>query len=174
MGTVTPIAFDIQRSWVDVVQIRTSRTGITIHHMARHPVAPCDPLKKSPFHHLVPLLKAILKEGRFRERKAVVHLPGEHVLSFPVAFQAHRGESLEQALVKETAKNLPYPLEEAVIDYPCLGSDPSNNGHRATVVAARQREVLSLFQAFKGCGFQPMAMDFGPLSLIRLHNFFFP
>ena len=174
MGAVTPIAFDIQSSWVDVVQIRKSRTGISIHHMARHPVAPCDPPRESPFHHLVPLLKAILKERSFRGRKAVVHLPGEHVTSFPVAFQANRGESLEQALVRETAKNLPYPLEEAVIDYPCLVSAPSGNGHRATVVAARQRDILSLFQAFKGCGFLPTAVDFGPLSLIRLHHFFFP
>ncbi|MBI9089375.1 MAG: pilus assembly protein PilM [Desulfobacterium sp.] len=174
MGAVTPIAFDIRRSWVDVVQIRKGRTGIFIHHMARHPVDPGSTTRERPFHHLTPLLKAILKERRFRGRQAMVHMPGDQVLSFPVAFQVNRGESLEHALVKEAGKHLPYPLEEAVIDYPCLVSDPPGNGHRATVVAARQKEILELFQIFKGCGFLSTAVDFAPLSLIRLHHFLFP
>ncbi len=174
MGTVTPIAFDIRSSWVDVVQIRKNRTGISIHHMARHPVAPGGTTQEPSFHHLPPLLKTILKERSFKGRKAMVHMPGEQVLSFPVAFQVNRGVSLEQALVKEAGKHLPYPLEEAVIDYPCLVSDPSGNGHRATVVAARQKDVLELFQIFKGCGFLSTAVDFAPLSLIRLHHFLFP
>ena len=66
---------------------------------------------------LLNALKIIKKQGKFKGNRTVIHIPAHKVFSFPIEFVLKEDETMEEAIVREVDQNLPYPLEEAVIDY---------------------------------------------------------
>jgi type IV pilus assembly protein PilM len=120
----------------------------------------------------VPVLKQIAEFKRFKGKNVVVHIPYQEMLSFPIRFNVHTGESIEAVMVRESEKFLPFSIEEAVIDYPSITS-PSSNGYKATIVASRKERIEYYLTILKQSGLSAEVVDFSVSALSRLHNFLF-
>jgi type IV pilus assembly protein PilM len=79
---------------------------------------------------------------------------------------------LEEAIVRESAKYVAFPMEEAVIDYPSITSLTSADGNQygATIIATRRDHIQQYLNMLKHAGLVAEAFDSGVCALIRLHH----
>jgi type IV pilus assembly protein PilM len=92
-----------------------------------------------------------------------------------LTFEVGAGESVDDAIVRECRKLLSFPLEKAVIDYPCL-DDISSDGQRrlrTNIIAAHRDQVDRYIRLLKTAGLSAEAIDFDLLALLRLHRYLF-
>ncbi len=120
---------------------------------------------------LVSVLKQIRKSGTFSGRGVVLSVPSKHLSVVPLRIEVDDPSGIEEALVRESEKFLPFPLEEAVIDYPSIVQNEGARGYRALVVAIRRADVLQYLDLVKSAGLRVDAFDFSVSSLVRLHRY---
>ena len=115
-----PIGLDIGNHHIYAAQFKESRHGLAVRGFwhKRLNRGSDDPDNSSNI--FVPLFRKIAKDKRFRGKKAVVHMPFQNIFTFPIRFHASADENLEVHIVRESEKYMPFPIEEAVIDYPSI------------------------------------------------------
>jgi Tfp pilus assembly PilM family ATPase len=121
--SIFPIGIDIGTQSLFAVQLQQMRQGPAVRglfHKAFDKEAE-DPAEAGEL--MLPRLKEIVKSKRFSGKKAAVHLPSHDILSFPIRFKCDRPQDLEAAILQESKKYLPFPIEEAIIDYPSVTAD---------------------------------------------------
>lgn len=172
--TKYPIGIDIQERQIFAVQLRSYRRGIAIKGLAHAEIDEKwqvdDPIESIDA--LQPSLKKMATNKSFGGKRAVLHVPPQHIISFPIRFKPAKTESLEQAIVRESAAYLPFPIEEAAIDYPSLESVNSGDPHeyKAVMIAVHRDFIAKYVELLKQVGFGVEAVDFQVSSLIRLHR----
>jgi len=167
-----PIAVDTDGQDLFAVQLTDHRGKVSIK------AAFCEPLNPEPANseakpsppELTDILKRLKKTKGFSGRRIILHLPMEKMLSFPVNFTLKKDDNLDWALMAEIEKSLPYALEDAVADYPSIFQSGNADQKTAIITAARKKDILDLIAPYKKAGFQVEAVDFSPLSLVRLHG----
>jgi len=168
-----PIGIDINGNDLYATQFRHSRRGPVLKGILHREIPEQSEDESNPDNEILPLLKELAKYDRFRGRRVVVRLPPRHVYSFPIRFELKKNESLEGAIVRETREYLPFPVEEAVLDYPSVMVSPSEGKERqrVNVVAVRRELVEQYLSLLKRVGFTVEAIETGISALIRLHNY---
>nr|WP_320015236.1 pilus assembly protein PilM [uncultured Desulfobacter sp.] len=167
-----PIAIDFDEQEVVALQLKATREPFEIRAGFSHPLPAGEQAGIAPRRvDLLPVLKKLRKARGFSGRRAVIHLPLDQTLCFPVEIRVPNGQGLEDAILQEAEKNIPYSLEKAVIDYSSIASTGAKHHQIATIVAAKRQDVMALVNTCKQAGFSIDAVDFSPVSLIRLHNF---
>ena len=166
-----PIAFDIGFHDIHALQLDKSRGKFRIqsmfHQKLEHELS--DIKQSSP--DLLNALKIIKKQGQFKGNRAVIHIPAHKVFSFPIEFVLKDDETMEDAIVREVDQNLPYPLEEAVIDYPSITRSAKKKLQKVIIVSVHRSDIEEILAVFKKAGFRAEALDFRPISSIRLHQY---
>jgi len=163
-----PIGLDIGQTDVYAAQIQEGRGKFLVRELMQVKIAgPSDDEA------LGAALREIAANENFSGKRAVAHLPSQDIFSFPLSFQINEGEGLEEAILRESMEFLPFPVEEAVLDYPSVvaPSDGGDGEYRATVVAARRADIEHYLTILARAGFVVEAVDFQVSSLIRLHNY---
>jgi type IV pilus assembly protein PilM len=169
-----PIGIDIQERQIFAVQLQSYRQGLAIKGLAHAEIDENwqvdDPIESIDA--LRPALKKMAKNNSLRGKKAVLHVPSQHIISFPIRFKPAKAESLEQAIVRESAAYLPFPIEEAVIDYPSLEAVQSGDTteYKAVMIAVHKDLIEKYVGLLKRVGLVVEAVDFQVSSLIRLHR----
>lgn len=176
-----PIAVDTDGQDLFAIQLKNDRGRICIK------AAFCETLTNKPtnretepapakdhdtvYPQLAGTLKRLKKTKGFSGRRILLHLPMEKMLSFPVSFNLKKNDNLNRALLAEIEKSLPYALKDAVADYPSIFQSGTADQKTAIITAAKKKDVLDLISPYKKAGFLVEAVDFSPLSLVRLHGF---
>ena len=170
-----PIAIDIGDQDIYAVQLKKTRQGFAVKELVHRGIDEEAAGIPDARNDLAPLFKEIVKRRRFLGKRAVVHLPSRNIYSFPIRFQVNQTETIEEAILRESKNSLPFPIEEAVIDYPSITSHSSGdtNIYKATIIAARRDYIEQYLLMLKQAGLIVEAIDFGVSSLIRLHNYLF-
>ena len=170
-----PIGLDIGYRHICASQLKQRRTGLSIRDLWYRELNGPAETDSEVNEELVSLLKEMSRDAKFRGRRVVVHLPFRNLFSFPLRFQVGPGEFLEEAIVREAKKYVPFPLEGAVIDYPAITSPPSDspNQYSATIIAGRRDFTKQYIELLKQAGLIVEAIDFDVCSLIRLHHFLY-
>jgi len=170
-----PIAVDFGDTSLTAVQLKEGRRGLAVRGLYHHELngAGEDPNRAAEA--VVSALRQVAGSRQFSGRSVVAHLPPDRIFSFPIRFQVGRDERLEDAIVRETQHYLPFPLENAVIDYPSIlpvaaGAD---NAYRATIIAARMEDIHYTLDIVKRARLSLQAVDFSVSSLARLHDHLF-
>lgn len=168
-----PIAVDIENHDIRALQLEKNRGGLRIKDIFHQKLE--KPLKdiKQSGPELLTALKTIKKQSRFKGNRAVIHIPTHKMVSFPIEFTIKKNETLDDAIIREVEQNLPFPLEEAVIDYPSIAHMPKENLYKIIIVCARRSDIEDMRSVFRKAGFWVDAVDFRPISSIRLHQHFF-
>lgn len=170
-----PIAIDFTGDSLCAVQLTETRQGLAIRGMHHQLLESTEEDAEETEAELMSALRAITKGRDFKGRRAAAHLPLGKVLSFPLRLQLGREESVEDAIIREIREYLPFPLEEAVIDYPSIlrtSPEPAKE-YRATVIAARMKDIQYYLQIIKKAGLSLEAVDFPVSSLYRLHSYLY-
>ena len=169
-----PIGIDIGTHDIFAVQVAENRQGVGIRELMHREVQVNDSEMPDVNDALGSLFREISRNKRFLGKTVVVHLPLQHIVSFPASFQIAKAESIEQAILRESRDHLPFPVEEAIIDYPSVVSPPKGDGntYRATVIAAHRDHVDRYLLMLKQAGLVVQAVDFAVSSLIRVYTHF--
>jgi len=168
-----PIAFDIGFHDIHALQLEKSRGKFKIHSMFHQKLKRALIDTEHSSQDLLESLKVIKKKGGFKDNRAVIHFPAHKVFSFPIECTQRKNEVIEEAIIKEVAKHLPYPLEDAVIDYPSITPSSKENFQKVIIVSVQRSDIERILLIFKKAGFQVDAVDFRPISSIRLHQYLF-
>ena len=168
-----PIGIDIHSQNIYAVQLKETPHGLAVRALAHRQGEGSPEKALEASDNLVLQLKEIAKAKVFRGKRAVVHLPSQYLYTFPINIQVDEGGILEEAILDESAEHLPFPIEEATIDYPSIVSTPSGkvNKHRATIIAAATDQVRQLLLTLKQAGLTVEAVEADICSLMRLHRY---
>ncbi len=166
-----PIAFDIGFRDIYALQLGKSRGRLSVQSIFHQKLEKDLTDIGQSNQDLIHALKNIKKQGRFNGNRAVIHIPAQKVFSFPIEFVLKNDETIEEAIIREVEQNLPYPLEEAVIDYPSITGLTEKDAKKVIIVSARRNDIEEILAVFKKTGFQADALDFRPISSIRLHKY---
>ena len=168
-----PIGIDINGNDLYATQLRHSRRGPVLKGLLHREIPEQSEDESNSNNEILPLLKELARHHLFRGRRVVIRLPPRHVYSFPIRFQLKENESLEAAIVRETREYLPFPAEEAVLDYPSIMASTSGGEvrHKVNVVAVRRELIERYISLLKGVKFRVEAIETGMSALIRLHNY---
>lgn len=174
LGSRHPIGIDIEDQRISAVQLEQTGENLSIRGLWHGEFdAYTDGLPEED-DALVSVLKSITKSKRFKGKSAVVHLPSQNIISFPIRFQiGEEGESVDESIFRESGTRLSFPIEDAILDYPTLIARPSGvrTDYRAIVTAVHRDHVKQYMSIFKQAGLTVEAIDFGVASLIRVHEY---
>ncbi len=168
-----PIGIDIHSQNIYAVQLKESGGGLAVRALAHRQGEGWAEKALEGGNGLASQLKGMVKNTGFRGKRAVVHLPSPYLYTFPVSVRVDEGGTLEEAIIAESAKHLPFPIEEATLDYPSIASVASGKAdkHKATIIAARTEQVRQFLLTLKQAGLSVEAVDADISSLMRLHGY---
>lgn len=171
--TTYPIGIDIDGQDIYAVQLRETRQGLAIRSLALGKVEGGAEQALEAGDDLISELKEIAKSKVFKGKRVVVHLPLQYTHTFPVNFHVDEGVTLEEAILRESAKHLPFPVEEASIDYPSIvpASSGETNKYKATIIAAHIDQIKQFLLMLKQAGLTVEAVDADISSLMRVHRY---
>ncbi|RMF95716.1 MAG: hypothetical protein D6734_05080 [Candidatus Schekmanbacteria bacterium] len=115
-----------------------------------------------------PYIKEVLKKEKFVGKDAVISLPSHDVDFRQLILDSDEEKSIEQILEKEIS-SLPYPKEEAVVDYIDMGETAFGGGKRRKILmmSARKRVVQNYINVLKEAKLNCVAVDLLPFALFR-------
>jgi len=173
LTTRYPIGIDIGAQDIYAAQLKDTKRGLKIRGLAHRQVAEGTVDASGVNESLLTSLKAVSKDNRFSGRRVVLRIPPQFVFSFPLRFQLNAGEDLEEAILRESRDYLPFPMDEAVIDYPSIVSQSLEGvtEYKTTIAAVRRDYIETYLLVLKKAGFIVEAVDFGVSALIRLHTY---
>lgn len=170
-----PIGIDIGVQHIYAAQLKHIRQGFAVRGLMHQELDGGAGSVSDRNDTLLPLLKNIVKSKRFVGKRVVLHIPHQNIVSFPMRFQVGKSETPEEVILRESKEYLPFPMEEAVIDYPSIVSPSSDSGtwHKVTIIAVRRDDIKQYLLILKKAGLIAEAVDFDLSSLIRLHNYLY-
>lgn len=170
-----PIGIDFSDRNIYAAQLQKTRQGVSVrelfHRELDHEPTNSDTLGDA----IIPVLKEISKNKRFRGKSVAIHLPSNHINSFPITFEIGADETIEDAIVRECRRHLSFPVEEAVIDYPSIIdiSSGKNKKFKTIVIAVQSNIVEHYTRMLRQAGLWIEAIDLNLSSLLRLHNYLY-
>jgi len=167
-----PIGIDIQNQHIYAAQFKNSRKGLVVRGLWQKGLnGEVDNLDKAQ-DILSPVFKEIAKSNKFQGKKVIVHPPFQEIFTFPIRFRISEGDDVEELIVRESKKYIPFPIEEAVIDYPSISSVPSSGHHQytVTIIASRKDHIKHYLDILKKAGLSAEIIDFSVSALLRLHH----
>ncbi len=169
-GANQPIGIDISGGELFAAQV-VGGASPRLLHAAHSRLPETAPQKKDARKQLADAIRDAVVHG-FKGRRATLLLPHEAIFSAPLRFHVRSVDALENILIQEAAKALPYPIEEALLDYASLVGPPMGGAgtYEATIVAARHEDVDHYLAAAADAGLTVEAIDFAASALLRLHR----
>jgi type IV pilus assembly protein PilM len=113
------------------------------------------------------VIKVLLDDLKIKNKQAVVSLPEDEVISRLVRLPPLKDNEIMDALRFEAETFVPFPLEEALIDYEIIERDEAG---RLTifVIAARNDLINSYLKLFKSIGLDLLALESPAIALRRV------
>ena len=167
-----PIAIDMTDQGIYAAQLVDAPQGVAVRELFCRRLDNANGDSPDRTDEWVSMFKDLRKNKRFVGRRVVLHLPPQSIFRFPIRFQLNGGEAVEEAILRESKGYLPFPMEEAIIDYPSLVSPSPGEGDtfRAMIIAVRRDEMMKYTSLLKRAGLVVEAVDVRVCSLIRLHK----
>jgi type IV pilus assembly protein PilM len=171
-----PIGIDIGQRHVYAAQIEDERNGLMVKGLFQRAIGEAPDASPDWDKEITASLTQIRKSRQFRGKGAVVSLPSSDMLNFPIRIAIDPERDVEEAIVEEAKNHLPYPVSEAILDYPSLVQVASGKSelYRATVVSVHRDTLERYERIFQHAGLVLEAVDFNALALFRLYRRRYP
>ena len=162
----SPIGIDIGTRSINIVQLASSTSGLSMHE-ADIMMLPDDNIGEGTI--LPDVLAKVLKQDNFRGKEVVTRMPPSFVSIIPVKISLRDNETIEQAILRESKEYIPYPVEEAVIDYLPVSSvtEGSDEARKVLLIFTKRSDVVNYLNIFKKVGLKVKAIDIGPNAINR-------
>lgn len=112
------------------------------------------------------LVRRFVRLYRFQTEHVVAALPGDRMTTRRLSFPFRDRKRLDQAVPFEVADDLPFELEDVVVDWHLLGDDRAKAEVTACIVP--RREVASLLEVLRAAGCEPRTLEAEGLVLGNL------
>ena len=170
-----PIGIDLGENHLSAAQLQRQGKGLAIRGLYHRELqAAAADAGEAAEAAIKESLLELVRSKQFAGRSVVLNVPSKNLSIFPMTVQVGKEETLEEAILREAEKYLPFPLEEAVLDYPCLIPDAgAPDRYKVTITAIRQSTINSYISLLQQAGFVVEAVDFAVSSLLRLHRYVF-
>ncbi|MGE5527880.1 MAG: type IV pilus assembly protein PilM [Patescibacteria group bacterium] len=113
------------------------------------------------------LVTRLLRQARIGGRRVMVAVAGQGVLIRSQKFPPMTRKELAGAIRWEAEKYIPFPIDEAVLDFDVVGATPDTGEQEVMIVAAQRSIIDSHIEVLKEAKLQALAMDVQPFALAR-------
>lgn len=165
------LGIDIGQNTIKVVSISVDSVGkLTLDAIGETKTPKIEVADKNRQKYLEALggsIKALLSDLRLKEKKVVVDLPENEVVSRLVRLPPLKDSEIMDALKFEAETFVPYPLDEVSIDYEVIEKDEAG---RLTifVIAARNDLIAEQVKLFKSLKLDLIALESPSVALRRM------
>lgn len=169
--TYSPIGIDIGTRSINVTQLATTSEGLHIYE-ADIMMLPEEGFSEKDI--LIDALYEIKKRSNFRGKDVVSRMPPSLVSIVPIKVSMRESETVEQAILRESKEYIPYPVEDAVIDYLPISktSEGGDETKKVLLIFTKKSDVVTYLDILKKTGFKVKAIDIGPNAINRAINRF--
>ncbi len=162
------IGVDVGRKSIEMAQLARAGEGWRLLYAARAgvPVAPDD---ESYGRECARVIRRLLSAGAFKGKQAAAALSMSDLDVRPLRLPAAHRQELRQMVRFEIEAYLPYPIDDAVVDYVTTG-EVTDRGERKTeviAVSAMRQAVDRHLAIFDEAGLRVEAIDMIPCALAR-------
>lgn len=112
-------------------------------------------------------IKNLLNDLKIREKKTVVSLPENEVISRLIRLPPLKENEIMDALRFEAETFIPFPLDQVSIDYEIVEKDDAGR-LSIFVIAAKNNLINSYIKLFKSIGLELLALESPSISLRRV------
>ena len=165
------VGLDIGTSRVKLVELTAKGASVELTRAAVE-LTPVDVIRDGKVvqpEQVAVVIKKALAAGHFRPGEVVAAIAGQGVVVRHVQFPKMPEEELREALKWEGQKYIPFPMEEAVVDFEVIHgiADPEAANMEVMLVAAQRSIVDSHLAAIELAGLSVVAVDVQPFTVLR-------
>jgi len=165
------VGLDIGTSRVKLVELTAKGASVELTRAAVE-LTPVDVIRDGKVvqpEQVAVVIKKALAAGHFRPGEVVAAIAGQGVVVRHVQFPKMPEEELREALKWEGQKYIPFPMEEAVVDFEVIHgiADPEAANMEVMLVAAQRSIVDSHLAAIELAGLKVVAVDVQPFTVLR-------
>lgn len=164
--TYSPIGIDIGTRSVNIAQLAMSSDGLYIHEADMVMLSDNKVIEESA---ITDVLSDSIKRNNFKGKEVVSRMSPSLVSIIPIKVLPREGESVEQAILRESKEYIPYPVDEAVIDYLPVSNvaEGPDESKKVLLIFVKRSDVISHIDIFKKVGLKVNAIDIGPNAINR-------
>lgn len=113
------------------------------------------------------LIGPVLKQKKFKGRRVVALMPWEDVRIMLLTYKSNVSD-VDGEVVKMLSNRIDGSLDDYVVDYVPVRSNPSDEEHMVVATVAEKQKVTALLNALIGCGLEVDSLDVAPTALRRI------
>ncbi len=165
-----PIGLELSQQALRMIQLQRSPTGglsVLDRCTVKYPQSWQSHLSQPKS--LQKMIRAALRAHSFCGRQVVAALPAGEVKIMPLAYpksDKDDGKSIAELLVKRIEDD----LDEYVIDFLPVRSNPDDQERLALVAMTRRKRVTEFLDVLTSAGLEVMALDIGPAAINRIFS----
>ncbi|MGE5551940.1 MAG: type IV pilus assembly protein PilM [Bacteroidota bacterium] len=166
------VGLDIGTSAVKAAQISQAGDNFILNRVGVAPI-PIGAIEGGAVQDIPTVAQAVsklLRQTRIPARRVMPAVAGQAVIVRSLKFPAMPREQLAEAVKWEAERYIPFPVNEAVIDFDVTGTVAETGEQEIMLVAAQRSIIESHVAVLKAAGLQTMAMDVQPFALARSLN----
>ena len=113
------------------------------------------------------LIGPVLKKKNFKGKRVAALMPWEQAKIILLTYKASVSD-VDSEVVKMLSKRIEGSIDDYVVDYVPVRSNPSDEEHMVVATVARREAVDLMLHALIGCGLEVDSLDIAPTALRRI------
>jgi len=162
------IGLDISANQIHMCQIRPLENGLfsivakeTIAFSGSRDALLAEPKK------LKRLIGPVLKKKNFKGKRVAALMPWEQAKIILLTYKSNVSD-VDGEVVKMLSKRIEGSIDDYVVDYVPVRSNPSDEEHMVVATVAKREAVDSMLHALISCGLEVDSLDIAPTALRRI------
>ncbi|MGS2744496.1 type IV pilus assembly protein PilM [Halomonas sp. LS-001] len=165
------IGVDITSATVKLLELKPTATNYQVASYAVRPLRDGAVVERriQDIDDVANVLSRAVEHARPSTRKAAVAVPASAAITKTLTFSAGLSEeSIEERIIAESDRHIPFPFNEVAFDFHLLGLSPFNEDEQQVLlVACRQQDVRQLTETLERAGLEPAAVDVETFAVER-------
>lgn len=172
-GSKTIVGLDIGSSSIKAVELKKTRSGLTVTHLGLEPLA-SDIVVDSMIVDSGSVASAVTKiftESGIKSRAVATSVSGHSVIVKKITMQTMSDQELAEQIQTEAAQHIPFDIADVHIDYQILSEDLSGPQMDVLLVAVKKDKILNYTNALQLAGRQPAIVDIDAFALQNCYEY---
>ena len=165
------LGIDIGSRNIKAILVKKTLNGFKIVKMANVPVQ-SGAMRQGLFHDInmaVAILREVQTQLEVKSSGAYLAFSGQNAVIREIEMPIMAEQELKEAVYWEAKKVLPYPVEDAIIDWIDLGKSREGDQQTSLLMVAGRRDYIKTYlKPLKTVGFQPLNMDILPIPILYI------
>ncbi len=161
------LGLDIGADVVRVVELASGRQGLRLVDFS------CQEIKKKEGEDkkesLSRTLKELFKEKKIKEERIVSALPLASAVVRNITFPFREARKIEKTIKFEAEPYLPFPVEEAIIDFQIIG-EAKGNGTEVLMIAVDKKRIREHLDILSEAGIEPAIISLDVSAIFNAYS----